>query len=278
MDNNLIILVAIVFVVLLCAAWLTFWSKKNYSNISDEIDDLNEETESNLEILNKNVLGINDLLETYKKVIDEKNKELNKYKEGGELLKHKGLFISLIDILDFINKFSSSSNNLDEKTKTYITAIHDKLDIVLTNSGVEYQLDDVPVITISTSTGSGANIVAAINSTAHFSIAGKSFNTWPKMGDSYIPENLLFLDDRLFGFFDNSVFIHFFHRALAYLSFITILYLGLKHLKGINNKYQKLHLLLIISLVFIQLFIGVFVVLSNVQVSLGSIHQIIGDS
>ena len=56
MDNNLIILVAIVFVVLLCAVWLTFWSKKNYSNISDEIDDLNEETGSNLEILNKNVL------------------------------------------------------------------------------------------------------------------------------------------------------------------------------------------------------------------------------
>ena len=137
MDNNLIILVGIIFIVLLCAAWLTFWSKKNYSNISDEIDDLNEETGSNLEILNKNVLGINDLLETYKKVIDEKTKELNKYKEGGELLKHKGLFISLIDILDFINKFSSSSNNLDEKTKNYITAIHDKLDIVLTNSGVE---------------------------------------------------------------------------------------------------------------------------------------------
>ena len=62
---------------------------------------------------------------------------LNKYKEGGELLKQKGLFISLIDILDFINKFSSSSNNLDEKTKNYITAIQDKLDIVLTNSGVE---------------------------------------------------------------------------------------------------------------------------------------------
>ena len=54
-----------------------------------------------------------------------------------ELSKQKGLFISLIDILDFINKFSSSSNNLDEKTKNYITAIHDKLEIVLTNSGVE---------------------------------------------------------------------------------------------------------------------------------------------
>ena len=106
--------------------------------------------------------------------------------------------------------------------------------------------------------------------------AGKSFNTWPKMGDNYIPENLIFIEDRLFGFFDNSVFIHFFHRALAYLSFLTIIYMCLKHFKGIENKYQKIHFLIVLFLVLIQLFIGVFVVLSNVQVSLGSIHQIIG--
>ena len=106
--------------------------------------------------------------------------------------------------------------------------------------------------------------------------AGKSFNTWPKMGDNYIPENLIFIEDRLFGFFDNSVFIHFFHRALAYLSFLTILYMCFKHFKGIKNKYQKIHFLIVLFLVLIQLFIGVFVVLSNVQVSLGSIHQIIG--
>ena len=106
--------------------------------------------------------------------------------------------------------------------------------------------------------------------------AGKSFNTWPKMGDNYIPDNLIFIEDRLFGFFDNSVFIHFFHRALAYLSFLTILYMCFKHFKGIENKYQKIHFLIVLFLVLIQLFIGVFVVLSNVQVSLGSIHQIIG--
>ncbi len=106
--------------------------------------------------------------------------------------------------------------------------------------------------------------------------AGKSFNTWPKMGDNYIPENLIFIEDQFFGFFDNSVFIHFFHRALAYLSFLTILYMCFKHFKGIENKYQKIHFLIVLFLVLIQLFIGVFVVLSNVQVSLGSIHQIIG--
>ena len=106
--------------------------------------------------------------------------------------------------------------------------------------------------------------------------AGKSFNTWPKMGDNYIPENLIFIEDQFFGFFDNSVFIHFFHRALAYLSFLTILYMCFKHFKGIENKYQKIHFLIVLFLVLIQLFIGVFVVLSNVQISLGSIHQIIG--
>ena len=96
------------------------------------------------------------------------------------------------------------------------------------------------------------------------------------MGDNYIPENLIFIEDRLFGFFDNSVFIHFFHRALAYISFLAILYMCFRHFKGIENKYQKIHFLIVLFLVLIQLFIGVFVVLSNVQVSLGSIHQIIG--
>ena len=137
MNISLIILITIISITLLCTAWLTFWSKKNSANLSDEIDDLNEEAGSNLEIINKNVLETNKLLETYKKVIDEKNEELKKYKDGQELLKQKGLFISLIDILEFINKFSSGSNNLDEKTKNYITAIYDKLDIILTNSGVE---------------------------------------------------------------------------------------------------------------------------------------------
>jgi Uncharacterized protein required for cytochrome oxidase assembly len=60
--------------------------------------------------------------------------------------------------------------------------------------------------------------------------AGKSFNTWPKMGDSYIPENLLFLDDRLFGFFD-IVFLYIFFIEL-YLTYPSLQYFiwVLKHL------------------------------------------------
>jgi len=77
-----------------------------------------------------------EIIEEGIKVI-EKTAELKKYRDGGELAKEKGLFNSLIEILEFIKKFSETSDNLDERTKNYIIAIKDKLDIVLTNSGIE---------------------------------------------------------------------------------------------------------------------------------------------
>ena len=55
MNISLIIPIAIICIVLFCTAWLTFWLKKNNSNISDEIDDLYEETGSSLEVINTNV-------------------------------------------------------------------------------------------------------------------------------------------------------------------------------------------------------------------------------
>ena len=138
MDIYLIIATSIiVIVVVLCTIWITWWLRKNSIKIVMEIDDESKHNSENLEILNKHIIKTNDLLETYNKVIDEKGAELNKYKDGGELAKQKGLFNSLIEIEEFIKKFSETSSNLDERTKNYITAIKDKLGIVLTNSGIE---------------------------------------------------------------------------------------------------------------------------------------------
>ena len=106
--------------------------------------------------------------------------------------------------------------------------------------------------------------------------AGQSFNTWPKMGETFFPEGLFFVDEKFMGIFENSIFIHFFHRGLAYLCVAIILIISILHFKKIKYVAQKIHFTLIIVLVFIQVIIGIYVVLSNVQISLGSIHQIIG--
>ena len=138
MDINLIIATSIiVIVIVLCTIWTTWWLRRNSIKIVMEMDDESKHNAENLEILNTHIIKTNNLLKTYNKVIDEKGAELNKYKDGGELAKQKGLFNSLIEIEEFIKKFSETSSNLDERTKNYITAIKDKLGIVLTNSGIE---------------------------------------------------------------------------------------------------------------------------------------------
>ena len=106
--------------------------------------------------------------------------------------------------------------------------------------------------------------------------AGLSFNTWPLMGDRFIPENLFFMEEKFYGVFDNTVFIHFFHRLLAYFSIFVLVIIVIKFINRIDNPVQKKHLLIISLLVFLQIIFGIFVVLSGVQVALGSIHQILG--
>ena len=138
MDIYLIIATSIIVIaIVLCTIWTTWWLRRNAIKIVMEMDDESKHNAENLETLNTHIIKTNDLLETYNKVIDEKGAELNKYKDGGELAKQKGLFNSLIEIEEFIKKFSETSSNLDERTKNYITAIKDKLGIVLTNSGIE---------------------------------------------------------------------------------------------------------------------------------------------
>jgi len=138
MDINLVIATSIiVIVVLVCTIWTTWWLRKNAIKIVMEMDDESKHNEENLEVLDGHITETKKLLETYNKVIEEKTAELNKYKDGGELAKQKGLFNSLIEIAEFIRKFSVTSSSLDERTRNYITAIKDKLEIVLTNSGIE---------------------------------------------------------------------------------------------------------------------------------------------
>ena len=99
---------------------------KEIESLDKQLKDLQEQISSN-----------NNLLETYNKVITNKSEELESYKEASTNTKQKGLFTSLIGIIDFIEKFNLDNNNLDEKTKNYLIAIQDKLEIALSSTGIE---------------------------------------------------------------------------------------------------------------------------------------------
>jgi molecular chaperone GrpE (heat shock protein) len=87
--------------------------------------------------MDEDINSVNGLLQTYNKIITEKTAELEHYKNASIDSKQKGLFSSLISISEFIEKFNKDNPSLDEKTKNYLIAIQDKLEIALSSSGIE---------------------------------------------------------------------------------------------------------------------------------------------
>ena len=105
--------------------------------------------------------------------------------------------------------------------------------------------------------------------------AGKSFNTWPLMGDSFIPNSLIG-DGGLHELYTNSVFIHFFHRILAYLTCIFGVYIFVTSFRYILSNFQKKHLIIIEIIIFIQILLGILTIIYEVPILLGALHQLSG--
>ena len=105
--------------------------------------------------------------------------------------------------------------------------------------------------------------------------AGKSYNTWPLMGGELIPNSLIG-NEGISEFYSNSVFVHFFHRILAYLTFILGACIFLSSRNYISSKFQMIHLVLIEIVILIQILLGVLTVLYAVPVLLGALHQLTG--
>ena len=138
MDTIILISILVFLVVMLIV--LLWFAKKNQNENYDLSEDINREIEAldkELKELNEKITSNNNLLDTYNKVITNKSEELETYKEASNNNKQKGLFSSLIEIIDFVEKFNLENKNLDEKTKNYLIAIQDKLEIALSSTGIE---------------------------------------------------------------------------------------------------------------------------------------------
>lgn len=103
--------------------------------------------------------------------------------------------------------------------------------------------------------------------------AGKIYQTWPLMNGSYLPNDIIAL--RAIDYFDfkNHSLVQFFHRNLAYLIFFLSLYVGVIILKLKSEKLFKAYLIFL-SLILVQIFLGIMVLLTSTNLFFASMHQI----
>ena len=103
--------------------------------------------------------------------------------------------------------------------------------------------------------------------------AGRIYQTWPLMGYTYVPDDLIIDNFRSFINFNSESLVQFYHRNLAYLICIYILVLTIYIYK---KNYKKLFrpLILVISIVLLQIFLGILTLVSGLNIYLASAHQI----
>ena len=103
--------------------------------------------------------------------------------------------------------------------------------------------------------------------------AGKIYQTWPLMGNSYIPDDINFKNFKNFVEFDSHSTVQFYHRNLAYLIFIYVLILSIFiYIKKLSYLYSSMYFLLIF--IFLQGLLGILTLLSGLNIYLASAHQI----
>jgi len=103
--------------------------------------------------------------------------------------------------------------------------------------------------------------------------AGKIYNTWPLMGNTYFPnDNNISNLFKLSAFNDPSL-VQFLHRNLAYL--ITIFYLYIFYNIYINKMYNLYKSVIILGFfIFLQIILGILTILYGATLYIAAMHQL----
>ncbi|MCO5555467.1 hypothetical protein L7F22_009012 [Adiantum nelumboides] len=103
--------------------------------------------------------------------------------------------------------------------------------------------------------------------------AGHAFNTFPKMGDHWIPEGLFELQPWTRNFFENTATVQFDHRVLALTTLASIVAMSIVARKStLEPSIQRL-VNLTMGISILQVTLGISTLLLYVPVSLGVVHQ-----
>ena len=103
--------------------------------------------------------------------------------------------------------------------------------------------------------------------------AGKIYQTWPMMGSNYFPNDFSFINFQSFLELDNHSLVQFYHRNLAYIIIIYVIFLTIFiYKKKMFNLYLPLKILLIFLI--LQVILGIFTLVTGLNIYLASVHQI----
>ena len=103
--------------------------------------------------------------------------------------------------------------------------------------------------------------------------AGNIYQTWPLMGENYFPNDIIIIDYKNLFEFDNHSLVQFYHRNLAY---VIIFYIFLLSFYIFKKKLYHLYkgLITLIFVVTLQVLLGIFTLISGINIYLASAHQI----
>ena len=110
-------------------------------------------------------------------------------------------------------------------------------------------------------------------------------STWPTINGEWMPSSLIQGSNFFLNAINNTIWIHFIHRGLAYILLVLIIVWSLRLLKLQGNPFWVRARIAPAILVFIQVLLGIFTVLSSVHIIpgvwagfewLAQLHQLVG--
>jgi len=103
--------------------------------------------------------------------------------------------------------------------------------------------------------------------------AGHAYNTFPKMGDQWLPPAGWMLQPGWRNLFENIATVQFDHRVLATLTFSAILLFWLAALRQRPTASARIAIHLLVLMAAIQVTLGISTLLLHVPVALAATHQ-----
>jgi cytochrome c oxidase assembly protein subunit 15 len=103
--------------------------------------------------------------------------------------------------------------------------------------------------------------------------AGKIYNTFPMMGDYWVPPGTMALEPFWRNFFDNSTTVQLDHRILAITTFIAVIIFWIKARKADLPTRTRPAVNALLHTAVLQVALGITTLLMSVPVILGATHQ-----